>query len=125
MAGPGGQRGAIGGLPQPAVLYRQHGGNVLGSQGLGPAYWMRRLRNLLIDPAAGGHTRAALRQAACFEQRYGQALSPLPALMRLRRRSRCKALTHQLAQGSTINKHGPLRTVALLVLLLLLPAASE
>ena len=117
--------GAIGWLPQPTVLYRQHGGNVLGAQGLGPAYWMRRLRHLLTDPAAGGHTRAALRQAACFEQRYGQALSPLPALMHLRRRSRCQALSHHLTHGSTLNKHGPFRTVALVVLLLLLPAASE
>ena len=126
VVGPGGWLlGAIGRLPQPTVLYRQHGGNVLGAQGLGPAYWMRRLRHLLTDPAAGGHTRAALRQAACFEQRYGQALSPLPALMHLRRRSRCQALSHHLTHGSTLNKHGPFRTVALVVLLLLLPAASE
>ena len=33
-------------LPDPTVLYRQHGANVLGAQGLGLSYWMQRLRNL-------------------------------------------------------------------------------
>ena len=112
--------GAIGWLPQPTVLYRQHGSNVLGAQGLGPAYWMRRLRNLLVDPAAGGHTRAALRQAACFEQRYGQALSPLPALMQEPRRRRWLALC-RLPAHQRPWKHGPLRTLGLYGLLAWLP----
>ena len=112
--------GAIGWLPQPTVMYRQHGGNVLGAQGLGPAYWMRRLRHLLIDPAAGGHTRAALRQAACFEQRYGRALSPLPALMQEPRRRRWLALC-RLPAHQRPWKHGPLRTLGLYGLLAWLP----
>ena len=112
--------GAIGWLPQPTVLYRQHGGNVLGAQGLGPAYWVTRLRNLLLDPAAGGHTRAALRQAVCFEQRYGQALSPLPALMRVPRCRRWLTLCSLPAQQRPW-KHGPLRTLALYGLLAGMP----
>ena len=112
--------GAIGWLPQPTVLYRQHGGNVLGAQGLGLTYWITRLRNLLLDPAAGGHTRAALRQAACFEQRYGQALSPLPALMRLPRRRRWLALC-RLPAHQRPWKHGPLRSLGLYGLLAWLP----
>ena len=112
--------GAIGWLPQPMVLYRQHGGNVLGAQGLGLAYWMTRLRNLLVDPAAGGHTRAALRQAVCFEQRYGQALSPLPALMQKPRRCRWLALC-RLPAHQRPWKHGPLRTLGLYGLLAWLP----
>ena len=112
--------GAIGWLPQPTGLYRQHGGNVLGAQGLGLAYWMTRLRNLLVDPAAGGHTRAALRQAVCFEKRYGQALSPLPALMQKPRRRRWLALC-RLPAHQRPWKHGPLRTLGLYGLLAWLP----
>ena len=112
--------GAIGWLPQPMVLYRQHGGNVLGAQGLGLAYWMTRLRNLLVDPAAGGHTRAALRQADCFEKRYGQRLSALPALLQLPRRRRWLALL-KLSDQQRPSKHGPLRTLGLYGLLAWLP----
>ena len=112
--------GTIGWLPQPTVLYRQHAGNVLGARGLGPAYWMTRLRNLLLDPAAGGHTRAALRQAVCFEQRYRQALSPLPALMRMPRCRRWLALC-RLPAHQRPWKHGPLRTLGLYGLLAWLP----
>ena len=112
--------GTVGWLPQPTVLYRQHGGNVLGAQGLGPAYWSRRLRQLLVDPAAGGHTRAAIHQARCFEQRYGQALSALPALMRLPRRRRWLALCRLPARQRPW-KHGPLRSLGLYGLLAWLP----
>ena len=112
--------GTIGWLPQPTVLYRQHGGNVLGAQGLGPAYWWRRLRQLLVDPAAGGHTRTAIHQARCFEQRYGQALSALPALMLLPRRRRWLALCRLPARQRPW-KHGPLRSLGLYGLLTWLP----
>ena len=76
------------------------------------------------DPSAGGHTRAALRQAKCFEGRYGRSLSRLPALMALPRCHRWLPLFSLFGQKQ-ISKHGPLRTLALWLLLLFLPADVE
>ena len=112
--------GQIAFLPDPMVRYRQHGGNVVGAQGLGLRYWMQRAHKLFADPSAGGHTRAAIHQASCFEQRYGQALSVLPALMRLPRRRRWLALLN-LPSGQRPSKHGPLRSLGLYGLLAWLP----
>ena len=85
--------GAIGWLPQPTVLYRQHGGNVLGAQGLGrptdapaPASIDRSCRWWPYRSTATG---------GVFEQ-YSARLCPAPALMHLRRHSRCQALSHHL-----------------------------
>lgn len=112
--------GQIALVDQPGVLYRQHGANVLGAQGLGLRYWRQRLRSLLADPAAGGHTRAALQQAALFAQRYGRPISALPLLLELPRRRRWLALLRlQAAQRPW--KHGPLRTLGLYGLLACLP----
>jgi len=112
--------GEIAFLPEPMVLYRQHHSNVLGAQGLGLSYWMRRLRNLLSDPSAGGHTRAALQQADLFEHRYGQALSALPDLLQMPRRRRWRALL-ELSDEERPSKHGPLRSLGLYGLLAWLP----
>ena len=112
--------GEIAFLADPTVQYRQHGTNVLGAQGLGLSYWMQRLRNLFADPSAGGHTRAALRQAEVFEQRYGQPLSALPALLQLPRRRRWWALLN-LSSEQRPSKHGPLRSLGLYGLLAWLP----
>jgi hypothetical protein len=112
--------GEIAFLPDPTVQYRQHGANVLGAQGLGLSYWMRRLQNLVADPSAGGHTRAALQQADCFEQRYGQQLSALPGLLQLPRRRRWLALLN-LSSEQRPSKHGPLRSLGLYGLLAWLP----
>ena len=106
------------------VRYRQHDSNVLGSQGLGAQYWWRRFLFFLQAPSAGGHTRAALLQAKCFEVRYGRSLSRLPALMALPRRQRWLPLFTLFGQKQ-MSKHGPLRTLALWVLLLFLPAGAE
>jgi hypothetical protein len=112
--------GQIALVDQPGVLYRQHGANVLGAQGLGLRYWRQRLRSLLADPAAGGHTRAALQQATLFAQRYGRPISTLPLLLELPRRKRWLALLRlQAAQRPW--KHGPLRTLGLYGLLACLP----
>jgi hypothetical protein len=108
--------GQVAWLPEPTVLYRQHASNVLGAQGLGLRYWLDRLQQLLAEPVAGGHTRAALIQANAFEQRYGCSLSVLPSLMRLPRRRRWWRLL-RLPQGQRPGKHGPLRTAGLYVLL--------
>ena len=112
--------GQIALLEQPGVLYRQHSANVLGARGLGLAYWRERFARLLADPAAGGHTRAALQQAALFEQRYGQTISALPPMLQLRRRQRCWALL-QLPAAQRPSKHGPMRTLGLYGLLAWLP----
>ena len=107
-------------LSDPTVLYRQHGANVLGAQGLGLSYWLQRVKRLLADPSAGGHTRAAIRQADCFEQRFGHQLSVLPALLQLPRRRRWLALL-KLSDQQRPSKHGPLRTLGLYGLLAWLP----
>lgn len=112
--------GRIALVEQPGVLYRQHGGNVLGSKGLGFSFWLHRLKQLLLDPAAGITIRAALQQAAKFEQRYGMPISALPKLMRLPRRQRLLALLH-LPAAQLPAKHGPLRTLGLYALLVFLP----
>jgi len=112
--------GQIALVEEPGVLYRQHGSNVLGAQGLGLAYWRQRLHSLLLDPAAGGHTRAALQQAALFDQRYRKPISLVPGFMRLRRRRRWWALL-RLPAAQRPWKHGPLRTLGLYGLLAWLP----
>jgi len=112
--------GQIALVEPPGVLYRQHGANVLGAQGLGWAYWRQRLKQWLAHPAAGGSTRAVVEQAALFEKRYGRRISVLPALMRLPRRRRWLALL-QLPPAQRPAKHGPLRTLGLYGLLACLP----
>jgi hypothetical protein len=112
--------GQIALVEPPGVLYRQHGANVLGAQGLGWPYWRQRLMQLLAEPAAGGSMRAVMQQAAQFERRYGQPISPLPALMRLPRRRRWLAV-FQLPPAQRLAKHGPLRTLGLYGLLACLP----
>ena len=112
--------GRIALVEHPGVLYRQHGGNVLGSQGLGLVYWLSRLKQLLTDPVAGVSIRAALQQAASFEQRYGQQISVIPHLLRLPRRKRWFALL-QIPASRRPTKHGPLRTLGLYSILACLP----
>ena len=112
--------GQIAFLPGSTVRYRQHGANVVGAQGLGLKYWMHRARKLFAEPSAGGDTRAALRQADCFEQRYGQKLSAVPALLQLPRRRRWLALL-SLPKGQRPSKHGLLRSLGLYGLLACLP----
>ena len=107
-------------LSDPTVLYRQHGANVLGAKGIGLGYCIKRLQHFSTNPSAGGHTRAAIRQADCFEQRYGQQLSALPALLQLPRRRRWLALL-KLSDQQRPSKHGPLRTLGLYGLLAWLP----
>jgi len=112
--------GQIALVEEPGLLYRQHSSNVLGAQGLGLAYWRQRLQALLADPAAGGHTRAALQQAELFKQRYGLPISALPPLLHMQRRRRWWALL-RLPAAQRPWKHGPLRTLGLYGLLACLP----
>lgn len=112
--------GEIGLLKEPWVLYRQHGSNVIGAEGLGLSYWRQRLNGLLANPAAGGHLRKVLRQAEFFEERYGKSLSVLPTLLHMRRRYRWLALL-LLPAAQRIQKHGPFRTLGLYCLLTFMP----
>lgn len=113
-------------LPGVTVDYRQHNTNVLGAQGLGVAYWWRRLRSWWRQPASGGHLRSVLMQMASFECRYGQSLSGLPALMRRQRWQRLGCLLrHAVQQRPLSRKHGPLRTLGLYVLLITMPPVAE
>ena len=112
--------GQIALVEQPGVLYRQHRRNVVGAQGLGLRYWWQRLHSLVADPAAGGHTRAALHQAEVFEQRYGKVLTVLPGLLRHSRRLRWWLLL-RLLRSQRPSKHGPLRTLGLYGLIAWMP----
>ena len=112
--------GQIALLEQPTVLYRQHGGNVLGAQGRGWRWWQRRLRQLLAEPAAGLAVRGALVQAAVLHRRDGTQLIAMAKLMTLPRRRRWLALL-RLPANQRPGKHGPLRTLGLYGLLAWLP----
>ena len=104
--------GVIGFLPEPAVLYRQHGSNVLGAQGIG----LRRIIGRLLHPRGHGPRalfRAVVRQASLLQHRFN-----LPELLLVRamaegRLLRCWRLCSQPARRRKLLKHGPLRTWAL------------
>lgn len=110
-------------LAEPTVLYRQHGSNVLGATGLGFDYWLGRLKALLAEPAAGGHTRAALQQQMVLEQRTGYVVSGLPQLLELPRRRRWWRLLCMPARERPW-KHGLMRTLGLYGLLACMPRFS-
>ena len=103
--------GAIGALPEPTLLYRQHGRNVLGATGLGWSYWRGHL----------WHWRRGWRllgQLCCQEQalreRVGVPGHGLCELLAAPRRQR-------LRMQPWPRKHGVLRTLGLHGLLLLAP----
>ena len=112
--------GQIAQVDLPGVLYRQHGANIVGAQGLGFDYWKQRLQVLLADPTAGGTVRASIQQAALFQQRYGVHISTLAPLLRLPRRWRWLSLVRLWAHQHPC-KHGPMRTLGLYCLLALIP----
>ncbi len=112
--------GQIALLELPTVLYRQHGGNVLGAQGRSWRWWQRRLRQLLADPEAGLAVRGALWQAAALQRRHGVQVTALAELMTVPRRRRWLALL-RLPASQRPGKHGPLRTLGLYGLLAWLP----
>jgi glycosyltransferase involved in cell wall biosynthesis len=112
--------GEISFLPEATVLYRQHASNVLGASGLGLDYWLRRLQAVVADPAAGGHTRAALRQLLILEQRTGRFVSALPELLQEPRRRRWRRLLCMPARERPW-KHGVMRTLGLYGLLACMP----
>ena len=113
--------GEIAWLPQPTVLYRQHRDNVIGATGVGLGYYIRRFQSFLSDPSTGVNTRAALRQAELFEQRYDHTVSALPDLMRQSRRFRIWRLATDPVLRRHLRKHGPLRTWGLRLVLCLAP----
>ena len=98
--------------PSCLILYRQHGANSIGARGLGWRYWFQRLMQWMFRPAQGGHTREAIDQMDCFEQRYGVCVSPLPKLVRLSRWRRVVWLS-KTPRSDWPHKHGVLRTLAL------------
>ena len=112
--------GQIALVETPGVLYRQHGANLLGAQGLGRAYWWQRLKLWLGNPAAGGSMREVIQQAAQFDRRYCHPISSLPDLMKLSRRRRWLALL-RLPPAQRPAKHGVLRTLGLYGLLACMP----
>lgn len=104
-------RGAIGVLPEPTLLYRQHSHNVLGASGLGWRYWRGRLlawrRGWQVLQRLSGQE-----QALC--ERVGVPQRGLCELLAQPRWRRC-------GMRPWPRKHGALRTLGLHGLLLLAP----
>ncbi len=115
--------GGIGYSPQPCMGYRQHGFNVLGSQGVGLNYWRTRLWTVFHNSSGVSTLGAVVRQAQVFEDRYGKQSFLLLKLMALPRRSRVLKLFSTPCRDWP-SKHGPLRTVCLYVLIAILPRTS-
>lgn len=112
--------GKISYVTEPTVLYRQHGRNLLGAEGLGLHYWLRRIKVVLSEPSAGVHTRSAFNQLVILENRYCQFVSSLPELLKQPRLLRCFSLLFLPAHERPL-KHGVLRTVGLYLLILCMP----
>ena len=104
--------GVIGFLPEPAVLYRQHGSNVLGARGTGLLVMTGRfLRPSVHGPRA--LFQAVVRQASLLQHRFNLPELTLVRAMAEGRLLRCWRLCLQPARRRKFLKHGPLRTWAL------------
>ena len=104
--------GAIGFAAEPAVLYRQHGSNVLGARGTGLSVMTGRL----LRPRGHGPLalfRAVVRQASLLQYRFNLPELPFVRAMAEGRLLRCWRLCSQPALRRKLRKHGPLRTWAL------------
>ena len=104
--------GLIGFAPEPSVLYRQHGSNVLGARGTGLPVLMGRL----LRPRGRGPCalfQAVVRQASLLQRRFNLPELLLVRAMEEGRFLRCWRLCSQPARRRMLRKHGPLRTWAL------------
>lgn len=117
--------GRIEALPQPTLLYRQHARNVLGSRGMGWAYWQQRL----CDWRAGlrmlerlSHQELALEQRLCpgSDSAFQDQMTQM-SLRRLLLQSPCRRFWRR----PWPRKHGPLRTLGLHCLLLMSPKQPD
>lgn len=73
--------GTITYLDRPTILYRQHGGNVLGAPGSNFGRYMRMLRNQRPWRKAQTYLSRVSRQAASFGQFYGDRLDPTQRML--------------------------------------------
>ncbi|MGE6230228.1 glycosyltransferase family 2 protein [Paenibacillus chitinolyticus] len=60
--------GGIGYVPEPTILYRQHGKNSVGAKRFGMSY----IRNKLLEPV---YLEKNIRQAKAFEEQFSERLS--------------------------------------------------
>jgi len=104
-------RGAIGVVPEPTLLYRQHSHNVLGASGLGWRYWRRRL---FARRRGWEMLQRLCGQEQALRARVGGSQRGVCELLAQPRWRRCWMRPWP-------RKHGALRTLGLHGLLLLAP----
>lgn len=108
--------GAIGYVDVPTVAYRQHGANLVGAVGSGPARLFRLLYPRAGEPSGSYRLARALGQIQSLDERFPGAE---PALLTYAQSSCVDRLS--LLLSGRLRKHGPLRTLGLYVYLLALP----
>jgi glycosyltransferase involved in cell wall biosynthesis len=108
-------------LAHATVQYRQHGVNLIGAHGLGIDYWAKRILFATSNSMTKWRINGCALQAEHFNLRYGKSISILPYLLRLSRARRILCL-FKLRKTRSLVKHGPLRSLALYVMLILVPS---
>ena len=109
--------GAISCCQQSTVLYRQHVGNTVGATGIGWRYWLDRVMHLVSSLKSWplGPLLPGIAQRAYFEHHFGLPSSALVSIFQYPRLRRFVYLPR------LPRMHGPLRQLAFLCLVLLLP----
>ncbi len=115
--------GYISFLDESLVLYRQHGTNVIGSQGLGINYWLNNVWKLAHMNSSEIPLYSVLRQYQTFQKRYSLNSDSFLNLLTIERTKRFQALL-KVPFSRWPCKHGMLRSIGLYILLFTLPIAT-
>lgn len=117
--------GHIAFIDRATVLYRQHGGNVVGVEPAGAGRFLRSIARTLLTADVFKVLRAYSRHAAVLEQRFGTSLDParrhqLQAMATVWSLPRHRRMAHLLRAG--LRKPSLAGNVAMALLLLRDPA---
>jgi Glycosyl transferase family 2 len=117
--------GHIAFIDRPTVLYRQHGGNVVGVEPAGAGRFLRSIVRTLLTDDVLKVLRAYSHHAAVLDERFGQGLDParrrqLQAMASVWSLPRHRRMTHLLRAG--LRKPSLAGNVAMALLLLRDPA---